>query len=109
MSTSFGDANSDSDMAYTSGQIAIIERVTKAALDNMGAPGGTIPLDLKKFVSEILSVATEFGLLRTQLPSRKDGKVFRPPELESAQAFIDLYQPYWNEVFSWLNEGASEG
>ena len=59
----------------------------------MDEPDRAIPLDLKKFVAEILSVATEIGLLRTEQPSKKDGMVIRPPELESAQAFIDLYQP----------------
>ena len=94
--------------AYTPGQIAIIERVTQEALDNMDAPDRAIPLDLKEFVAEILLVATEIGLLRTRRPRKMDGMVIRPPELESAQAFIDLYQPYWNEIFTWLNEGAQE-
>ena len=94
------------DRAYTPGQIAIIERVTQEALDNMDEPDRAIPLDLKKFVSEILSVATEIGLLQTRRPRKIDGMLIRPPELESAQAFIDLYQPYWNELFTWLNEGA---
>ena len=96
------------DRAYTPGQIAIIERVTKEALHNMDAPDGIVPLDLKKFVTEILSVATEIGLLRTQRPTKMDGMVTRPPELEFAQAFIDLYQPYWNEFFTKFNEGAQE-
>ena len=109
MSTSFGDANAERDMAYTPGQIAIIERVTQQALNNMGAPDGTVTLDLRKFVVEILSVATEIGLLPTQRPRKKDGMVIRPPEQESAQAFIDLYQPYWNNLFTCLNEGTPDG
>lgn len=86
-------------MAYTQGEFAIIELVTTEALRNMKEPDGKILLGHSRFVAEILTVAVDNGLLRTD-KVEEAGMVIYLPNIESAQALIDRYQPFWIRLFN---------
>ena len=42
-------------------------------------------------------------MLRTE-NVQENGMELHPPNLESAQAFIDRYQAFWNRLFNWLQK-----